>query len=345
MTLALTYANLKTEVAHTLGIATDDAFLPRAIQRGLRQFYVPEPLPGERVSHQWTFLKTEETLTTHAATVTGTCSVSNSAVSSISVAQLTNDPLSVSHISITGSNGTVNKFTVSAISNITAGGGALTIDQDYEDSGGTGSSSLAITVHYNGTYALPTKFAGIEGVIVYDSFFGTDPQRSDMTIEVTDITKLRDKFQYLDDRDDKPLSAAVFATNAGAASSATGTQHRIQIYPIPDAAYRLRYVMVNEPDQLDNDSEIPLGGVLHAETILASCLSIAEQVIFPSSPHRYREHYLARLRASVELDRQAYTTENLGYNGDPSDHKFTDANFKRILRRPDVSVTVNGTQY
>ena len=345
MTLALTYANLKTEVAHTLGVATDDAAVDRAIQRGLRQFYVPEPLPGERVSHRWSFLKTEETLTTHAATVTGTCSVSDTAVSSISVAQLTNDVQSVSHISITGSGGETTKFTVNDITNITAGGGALAIDQNYAASGGTGSSGLTITVHYNGTYALPATFAGIEGTIAYDSFFGTDPQRSDMTIEVTDITRLRDKFQYLDDRDDKPLAAAIYTTGAGDTSSTSGTGYRMQIYPIPDAAYRLRYQMVNEPDLLNADTEVPLGGSLHAETILASCLSIAEQVIFPNSPHRYREAFIARLRASVELDRSAYTTENLGYNGDPSDHKFTDANFKRILRRPDVSVTVNGTQY
>ena len=341
MSLVVNYNVLEAEIASVLGIATSDSEVDIVMNRGLRQFYTPEPLPGERASHRWSFLKTEETLTTHASTVTGTCSVSNSAVSSISVAQLTDDPLSVSHISITGSNGTINKFTVTAISNITAGAGALTIGQDYEDSGGTGSSSLAITIHYNGTYALPGTFAGIEGVIVYDSFYGTDPQRSDMTIEVTDITKLRDKFQYLDDRDDKPLAAAIFATGA---TGTAGTSHRIQIYPIPDAIYRLRYVQINEPSAVAS-GQTPLGGDLHGETILASCLAIAEHKIFPNSPHRYREQYINRLRASVELDRQAYTTENLGYNGDPSDHKFTDANFKRILRRPDVSVTVNGTQY
>ena len=344
MTLSLTHDDIKTEVAHTLGIATDDAVLPRIISRGLRQFYTPEPLPGERASHSWNFLKTEETLTTHAATVTGTCDVSGSNVTNINVAQLTNDTLSVSHVSITGSGGETTKFTVNTISDITAGSGALAIDQNYAASGGTGSSGLTLTVHYNGPYALPATFAGIEGTIAYDSFFGTDPQRSDMTIEVTDITRLRDKFQYLDDRDDKPLAAAIYTTGAGDSSTASGTGYRMQIYPIPDAAYRLRYQMINEPDSITG-SEVPLGGQLHTETILASCLSVAEQVIIPNSPHRYRENYLARLRASVELDRQAYTSENLGYNGDPSDHKFTDANFKRILRRPDVSVTVNGTQY
>ena len=338
MTLALTHDDIKTEVAHTLGIATDDAVLPRIISRGLRQFYTPEPLPGERVSHRWSFLKTEETLTTHAATTTATVEIPSDdtdRVNFTSGSLLTTDTLSVSHLTLVNG-GTTTKHLVGNVADTTT--------LDLAEAAGFTGSGISCTVHYNGTYALPATFAGIEGTIAYDSFFGTDPQRSDMTIEVTDITRLRDKFQYLDDRDDKPLAAAIYTTGAGDSSTASGTGYRMQIYPIPDAAYRLRYQMINEPDSITG-SEVPLGGQLHAETILASCLSIAEQVIIPNSPHRYREHYLARLRASVELDRQAYTTENLGYNGDPSDHKFTDANFKRILRRPDVSVSVNGTQY
>ena len=339
MTLALTFDNLKTEVSATLGIPFSDASVDRAVNRGLRQFYVPEPLPGERVSHRWSFLKTEETLTTHAATTTATVTIDGGDTDRLTFTAgtlLTTDALSISHVSLVNS-GTTTKHLVSSVGSST--------EVDLTEAPGFTGTGISCTVHYNGTYALPATFAGIEGTIAYDSFFGTDPQRSDMTIEVTDITRLRDKFQYLDDRDDKPLAAAVFTTGAGSTSSATGTGYRLQIYPIPDAAYRLRYQMVNEPDLLNSGSEVPLGGSLHAETILASCLSIAEQSIFPNSPHRYREAFIARLRASVELDRSAYTTENLGYNGDPSDHKFTDANFKRILRRPDVSVSVNGTQY
>jgi len=339
MTLALTFDNLKTEVSTTLGIPFSDASVDRAVNRGLRQFYVPEPLPGERVSHRWSFLKTEETLTTHAATTTATITIPSDdtdRVNFTSGSLLTTDALSISHLTLVNS-GTTTKHLVGTVADSTT--------LDLAEAAGFTGTGISCTVHYNGTYALPATFAGIEGTIAYDSFFGTDPQRSDMTIEVTDITRLRDKFQYLDDRDDKPLAAAVFTTGAGSTSSATGTGYRLQIYPIPDAVYRLRYQMINEPDLLDSGSEVPLGGALHAETILASCLSIAEQSIFPNSPHRYREAFIARLRASVELDRSAYTTENLGYNGDPSDHKFTDANFKRILRRPDVSVSVNGTQY
>ncbi len=335
MSLTVDYAVLEQEIASALGLATSDAEVDRIMNRGLRQFYTPEPLPGERVGHRWSFLKTEETLTTHAATTTATITIPSDNTDRVNITTgslLTTDALSISHISLVNS-GTTTKHLVSSVTNSTT--------LDLTEAPGFTGSGISCTVHYNGTYALHATFAGIEGTIAYDSFFGTDPQRSDMTIEVTDITRLRDKFQYLDDRDDKPLAAAVFTTGA---TGTAGTSHRLQIYPIPDAAYRLRYVQINEPSAVAS-GQTPLGGDLHGETILASCLAIAEHKIFPNSPHRYREQYINRLRASVELDRQAYTTENLGYNGDPSDHKFTDANFKRILRRPDVSVTVNGTQY
>jgi len=335
MSLTVDYAVLEQEIASALGLATSDAEVDRIMNRGLRQFYTPEPLPGERVGHRWSFLKTEETLTTHAATTTATITIPSDNTDRVNITTgslLTTDALSISHISLVNS-GTTTKHLVSSVTDATT--------LDLTEAPGFTGEGISCTVHYNGTYALPATFAGIEGTIAYDSFFGTDPQRSDMTIEVTDITRLRDKFQYLDDRDDKPLAAAVFTTGA---TGTAGTSHRIQIYPIPDAAYRLRYVQINEPSAVAS-GQTPLGGDLHGETILASCLAIAEHKIFPNSPHRYREQYINRLRASVELDRQAYTTENLGYNGDPSDHKFTDANFKRILRRPDVSVTVNGTQY
>lgn len=335
MTLSVNYAVLEAEIASVLGVATSDSEVDIVMNRGLRQFYTPEPLPGERNTHRWSFLKTEETLTTHAATSTATVTIPSNdtdRVNFTSGSLLTTDTLSVSHLSLVNS-GTTTKHLVGNVADSTT--------LDLAEAAGFTGSGISCTVHYNGTYALPATFAGIEGTIAYDSFFGTDPQRSDMTIEVTDITRLRDKFQYLDDRDDKPLAAAVFTTGA---TGTAGTSHRIQIYPIPDAAYRLRYVQINEPTSIAS-GQTPLGGELHGETILASCLAIAEQKIFPNSPHRYRENYINRLRASVELDRQAYNTENLGYNGDPSDHKFTDANFKRILRRPDVSVTVNGTQY
>jgi len=335
MTLAVNYAVLEAEIASVLGVATSDSEVDIVMNRGLRQFYTPEPLPGERNTHRWSFLKTEETLTTHAATSTATIEIPSDdtdRVNFTSGSLLTTDTLSVSHLTLVNG-GTTTKHLVGNVADTTT--------LDLAEAAGFTGSGISCTVHYNGTYALPATFAGIEGTIAYDSFFGTDPQRSDMTIEVTDITRLRDKFQYLDDRDDKPLAAAVFTTGA---TGTSGTSHRIQIYPIPDAAYRLRYVQINEPTSIAS-GQTPLGGELHGETILASCLAIAEQKIFPNSPHRYRENYINRLRASVELDRQAYNTENLGYNGDPSDHKFTDANFKRILRRPDVSVTVNGTQY
>jgi hypothetical protein len=149
--------------------------------------------------------------------------------------------------------------------------------------------------------------------------------------------------QYLEDRDDKPRVAAVYSMNADSATA--GTTHRIAFFPIPDATYVLKYKMTNEPQY--SSSGKPLGGPLHGETIIASCLAVAEQFFLPNSPHGYVATYRRRLAASIELDRQAIRSETLGYNADPSEFGtitgFTDSRLSRYLH--DNTVTVNGVQY
>ena len=150
--------------------------------------------------------------------------------------------------------------------------------------------------------------------------------------------------QYLEDRDDKPRVAAISQTGA---TGTAGSSYRIEFYPIPDAAYRLKYLQINEPVNITSDSHEPLGGTLHGETILASCLAIAEQFFIPQSPHGYQQSYQRRLAASIELDRKANRSETLGYNADPSEFGsvtgFTDARLSRYLH--DNRVTINGVQY
>ena len=167
---------------------------------------------------------------------------------------------------------------------------------------------------------------------------------ADQTIEITSEAKLRDMSQYLEDRDDKPRVAAIFQTGA---TGNDGSSSRIAFYPIPDAVYRLKYTQINEPANITGGSHVPLGGSLHSETILASCLAIAEQFFIPNSPHGYQESYRRRLAASVELDRQAIRSEVLGYNSDPSVigslNRFQHPRLSRYIQ--DNSVTINGVQY
>ncbi len=332
MSLTLTRADLEDEVGRALGYGrgtlTGDplADVTACIERGLRQFYTPEVLQGERTSHRWSFLRTVESLDTHAPSEEAAGNFSGGTFTRTSGTFLTSDFLEVSHITVSGV-----KYLVTAMTSnqITAA---------------VGNGDATVTVHYNGTYALPTAFAGVDGPMTYDTFYGTDPNVADQTIEITSEAKLRDMAQYLEDRDDKPRVAAIFQTGA---TGTAGSSARIAFYPIPDAVYRLKYTQINEPSNITGSSHVPLGGTLHSETILASCLAIAEQFFIPQSPHGYQASYRRRLAASIELDRQAMRSETLGYNADPSEFAsltgFTDARLSRYLH--DNRVTVNGVQY
>ena len=341
MSLGVTYDELHDEVGRALGYgrdATGDANVDvvACVKRGLRQFYTPEPLPGERVSHRWSFMRTVEGLDTYAPTSTHTGTVTSTGVSSLSSNMSTTDVVSISHITVSNGTTTVTR-------RVTSIDGATQFS--INENTGMDGSGRTIKVFYSGAYVLPTAFAGIDGPLTYDTYFGTDPNIADLTIEITSEAKLRDMFQYLEDRDDKPRVAAISQLNATSATE--GTRHVLHLYPVPDAAYRLKYTQINEPANLTADNHLPLGGALHGETILASCLAIAEQFFIPNSPHGYVESYIRRLAASVEMDRQVTRSETLGYNADPSEFGsvtgFTDARLSRYLH--DNRVTVNGVQY
>jgi hypothetical protein len=281
-------------------------------------------------------MRTVETLDTIVSSESGTATSFGAVLGSVNIDLVTEDVESISHVSVTRSNGATTKHLVTIVNN---SGNSITVSENF----GFGEA-VSFTVHYNGTYALPAAFAGIDGPLTYDTFYGTDPNVADLTIEITSESKLRDMAQYLEDRDDKPRVAAISQTGA---TGTSGSSQRIHLYPIPDAVYRLKYTQINEPANLTSDSHVPLGGALHGETILASCLAMAEQFFIPNSPHGYVESYIRRLAASVELDRQATRSETLGYNADPSEFGtvtgFTDARLSRYLH--DNRVTINGVQY
>ena len=342
MSLEVTIDDIRDEVGRALGYGrnSDEADVIACVKRGMRQFYTPEPLQGERVGHRWSFLRSIETLNTHAPSVEEAAALASTTTFNSFAGFLTTDVESISHISITTSAGVTTKHLVTGYDAGTGTNGTWTFSPAHANSSG----SHTVKFFYNGTYALPTAFAGVDGPMTYDTFFGTDPNVADQTIEITSEAKLRDMFQYLEDRDDKPRVAAIFQTGA---TGTAGTSSRIAFYPIPDAVYRLKYTQINEPANITSDSHVPLGGSLHSETILASCLAIAEQFFIPQSPHGYQQSYLRRLAASIELDRAANRSETLGYNADPSEFGsvtgFTDARLSRYLH--DNRVTVNGVQY
>jgi hypothetical protein len=93
-----------------------------------------------------------------------------------------------------------------------------------------------------------------------------------------------------------------------------GQRHELYVYPEADRAYRFRIKYSIHPEALTEKAPDALGGPAHAETILESCLAIAEQRL-DDSMGVHTAKYRERLAASVNSDRR-HKPQHLGYNGD-----------------------------
>jgi hypothetical protein len=119
---------------------------------------------------------------------------------------------------------------------------------------------------------------------------------------------------------------------------AEGQRYRLEVWPTADAAYTLQMEMVLLQSALTGARPYAYGGAAHSETILESCLSIAEQRVnneFGVHTQKYQE----RLAASIAFD-QKLKPAHLGYNGDGPGRPWT-----RDERRSGITVTFDGVQY
>ena len=83
--------------------------------------------------------------------------------------------------------------------------------------------------------------------------------------------------------------------------------------------YVLSYRKLILLNKLSQTNPYPLGGMQHGETILESCLSIAEQRLNDGQKGQHWQQFMTRLAASISYDRRSFTPGFLGYNADRSD--------------------------
>ena len=57
------------------------------------------------------------------------------------------------------------------------------------------------------------------------------------------------------------------------------TKYQVTFYPTPDVAYTVNFTYDIAPKDLSEQQPIPLGGPMHAETIIEACLSAAEKTL------------------------------------------------------------------
>jgi len=327
-TLALTYTSLRLAIARHLGFSldaekwTDDQLtvIGMVTDRGLRQFYYPPKVYDNEAPHEWSFLKPTVTIDTVATYSTGTVAITET------------------ETTVTLSDGTWPTWAATH--------GTLVIDTtEYAISSRDSDSKLTLSsawaedtitaeeysLRHNGNYDLPDDFGGIEGEITYTSSENKPPILIVGEGMIENIRRGRTTRSY-------PIQAAIRPKEHTATTA--GQRFEIMFGPIPNAAYTLNYKKLILPQALVASTLIhPYGGAMHSETIIASCLAIAELQEEEKQGEKHN-YFMQRLIASIQIDKKAYRAEYLGYNADHSDDAISDPNF---VRHPNTFlVTYNG---
>jgi hypothetical protein len=181
------------------------------------------------------------------------------------------------------------------------------------------------TVSGDYDYDLPDSFGSIMGTLTFSADTGYAP------IVICSENVIR-KYLSQDDSSSRPLYAAI-RPKTHSASRTQGQRFEILFYPTPDDAYTLSYRYRVLPDALSASNIYPWGGETHSETILASCLAVAELQKDRVKGVMYEE-FRQQLLASVEADRKQ-APDTLGvFKSNPNDDSVT-------MRRLHV-VTVEG---
>jgi hypothetical protein len=182
------------------------------------------------------------------------------------------------------------------------------------------------------TIALPDDFGGFE-----DRGTLTTTGAMPVPLELVGEGRIRQMYAEQPSATGQPLLMALRPIK-GTATSA-GQRFELYLFPTPEKDYSLSYEYYVLPDVLDGTSPYAYGGGSHSETILESCLAIAEQRLDDSSTVHTMK-FMERLAASIALDRRM-KPEKLGYNGDRSDGLDVRRGRLHGLAR----VTYNGVSY
>lgn len=104
----------------------------------------------------------------------------------------------------------------------------------------------------------------------------------------------------------QPLIAAVEPKSF---TPATGQRWQILMWPTPASSLTITGRYRSQPDFISNDAYYPLGGSLHAETLLESCLAAAEEFQNDSAT-LHRERFQQLLEASIAADKELHAANS-----------------------------------
>jgi hypothetical protein len=178
---------------------------------------------------------------------------------------------------------------------------------------------------------LPDDFGGFEGPITVSTSSSTQYRQLTLTNDVR-------KYHASSASSTGPPCYAAVEPMKGTLSQ-SGQRFQLHVYPTAEQEYILegRYMIL--ANALDGTRPYAYGGMPHAETILESCLAIAEQRHDDLMNGGHTQKYLTRLAASIAHD-QRLGPRSYGRNTDT--HNYGD---RRQRSWEDPIVTFDGVAY
>lgn len=183
---------------------------------------------------------------------------------------------------------------------------------------------------------LPQDFGGLGSQITVQA--ADDTSSIGWPIDVANEPSVRAKLALYPAATGRPVTAAV-APQRGV-TAARSPRMNMVVYPTADMDYTLGMAYSLVPDALTSANPWAYGGAEHAETLVASCLAMAELLVDGKKAERWA-YWETRLAASLGIDRMK-KGQNLGYNADRSDDRDLRYGPRRFYRG---TVLFDGTQY
>lgn len=322
-TLSISYTDIQLEVGRFLGYdptvanwtAAQVSEVDRYIQAGYRQFLYPPAVEGVEAGYEWSFLKPTTTITTIAryetgsiVVASGTCTLTGGTWPSWAA---THGTLVINEV----------EYTVSA----RGGDTELTVVGD-DVTAASGSWYL----RHAGYQDLPDTFGRIIGDLHYAASEYSVP------VVVVSENRLRTLLQSSID-EARPQYAAV---RYKASDGSDGQRQEILWWPIPNEEYVLTYRYEAFTGKLvKTTAGYPLGGMKHSETIIESCIAIAEQRMNDSKGIHW-DQFVRLLSTSIAQDRK----NSAQYFGPMSFGEPAWGDEGRYMSRTNYPITYNGTR-
>lgn len=164
------------------------------------------------------------------------------------------------------------------------------------------------------TITLPDDYGGVDGEL---TVLAVSPTSSPWLIEWRNESLIRQMYSVIPTSSGPPQYAVVRPQKG--TTMTKGQLSELFIFPLADQNYTLQLTYYVNPDYVSTANPYALGGSQHVETILESCLAVAEERLDDQMDGPHHQAFARRLAASVAMDRKN-KPQNLGFNRDRSDN-------------------------